>query len=102
MHASLLGLLLEIPLLACDMDFQERFCEILSLMAAIADAKGYGDRENRISSMGACAYVTADLHFGFLARASFSEFIIRGHTTHHSSRSSSLQHTPPATQKVVH
>ena len=28
--------------------------------------------------MGACAYVTADLHFGFLARASFSEFVNQG------------------------
>ena len=74
----LLGLLLEIPLLACDMDFQEMFCEILSLMAAIADAKDYGDRGNQISSMGACAYVTADLHLGFLSRAPFSEFVNQG------------------------
>ena len=78
LHASLIGLLLEIPLLACDMNFRERFCKILSLMAAIADAKGYGVRGNQISSMGACAYVTSYLHFGFLARASFSEFFNQG------------------------
>ena len=38
LRMSLLGLLPEIPLLAFELDWQERCCEFLSLIATITDA----------------------------------------------------------------